>query len=102
MPDRNPTLGETASQTALNPPLDATQLSTLVIEAVAAHEDRSPDDLEPIYQSINPDALNSLFTPLIDGTSRADGHVSFSYCGYHVTVSSDRTVDLEPLETTSQ
>ncbi|WP_227355772.1 HalOD1 output domain-containing protein [Haladaptatus salinisoli] len=100
MVDHEPSPGETAPHTAVIPTLDTARLSALVVEAVAVHDQRSPDDLEPIYQSINPDALDSLFTPLTDGTSRADGHVSFAYCGYHVTITSDGTIDLEPLETT--
>jgi hypothetical protein len=102
MSDHDPTPKETTPHRVLTPTLDAAQLSTLVVEAVAAHEHRFPEDLEPVYQSINPDALDSLFTPLNNGASRAAGRVSFTYSGYHVTVSSDGTVDLEPLETTPE
>jgi hypothetical protein len=37
---------------------------TAVIEAVAAVSDRDATDLPPLYESIDPDALNILFDPV--------------------------------------
>lgn len=63
-----------------------------VIEAVAAREGVSPTELPaPLYESIDPDALDSLFHV---GT----GRVTFEYLAYEVTVTSDGDVALESLE----
>ncbi|RBI60511.1 hypothetical protein DMJ13_18385 [halophilic archaeon] len=54
------------------------------------------DDLPPLYQSIDPDALEALFAPKDDGSKRSEGHVTFTHAGHHITVSSDGTVDITP------
>ena len=75
-------------------------LSFEVIAAVADREGVDPTDIEPptydaLYDVINPEALDSLFSPREDGTPRASGRVEFPFCGYHVTVTSDGTVEVE-------
>ncbi|GAA0250177.1 HalOD1 output domain-containing protein [Haladaptatus pallidirubidus] len=70
-------------------------LSTRVLTAVADAKECTPDDLEPLYNVVNPEALDELFAPQADGTTRADGSVSFQYAGYRVTVSSEGNVSLE-------
>jgi hypothetical protein len=63
-----------------------------VIEAVAAREGVSPTELpEPLYESIDPDALDALFQV---GT----GRVLFEYLSYEVTVTSDGDVELASRE----
>lgn len=73
--------------------------SEAVIRAVAARsacdagaESGKPDltELDPLYEAIEPDALDALFAPL--GDRRAAGAVSFTYCGYRVTVESEESV----------
>lgn len=65
-------------------------LSGSVLREIAAREGTDPADLPvPLYEAIDPDALDSLF--------RADGgRVTFTYYRYTVTVESDGTVTLEP------
>ncbi|WP_227380787.1 HalOD1 output domain-containing protein [Haladaptatus halobius] len=70
-------------------------LSTNVLTAVADAKGQSPVDLEPLYQVINPEALDALFAPRADGTPRTHGSVSFQYAGYWVTVSTEGAVELE-------
>ncbi|WP_049925386.1 HalOD1 output domain-containing protein [Halopiger goleimassiliensis] len=77
-----------------------TSLSFEVIAAVAEREGVDPTDIEPptydaLYDVINPEALDALFSPREDGTPRADGQVEFPFCGYHVVVTSDGDVELE-------
>lgn len=63
---------------------DSDAASTAVIEAVssAAHEDAT--EMPPLYETLDPDALDTLFTsPNEDGTPRS---VEFSYNGYRVAV----------------
>ena len=69
--------------------------STRVLIAVADAKECTPDDLEPLYNVINPEALDELFAPQADGTTRSQGSVSFQYAGYQVTVSSEGDVSLE-------
>jgi hypothetical protein len=59
-----------------------------VIEAITAQEGADPLEMtEPLYETIDPDALDSLFR---DGR----GSVVFEFRGFLVTVSSDGDVDL--------
>jgi hypothetical protein len=63
-------------------------LSYAVIESVAAREGVDPLHLdEPLYETVNPDALDSLFRG-------STGSVVFEFHGYIVTVDSDGDVDL--------
>ena len=81
---------------------DATAVNSLsfeVIAAVAEREGVDPMEIEPpeyeaLYDVINPEALDSLFAPREDGTSRGSGRVEFVFCGYHVVVASDGEVDV--------
>ncbi|WP_255194126.1 HalOD1 output domain-containing protein [Natronobeatus ordinarius] len=74
-------------------------LSFEIIEAIAEREgveatDVEPPEYEALYDVINPEALDALFAPREDGTPRANGRVTFTFCGYDVTVSSDGTIEL--------
>lgn len=51
---------------------------------------------DPLYEHIDPDALDALFTDTCDGISRSAGSVSFEYGTYWVTVRSDYTAELKP------
>lgn len=61
--------------------------STAVVQAVAAAAETSPEELPPLTDVVDPDALDVLFSST--GTS---GSIRFRYAGYHVTVFSDGTV----------
>lgn len=78
-----------------------------VIAAVAEREGVDPMDIEPpeyeaLYEAINPEALDAIFTPRTDGTPRAAGRVEFPFCGYHVTVTSDGDVNISDQSNTDQ
>lgn len=65
--------------------------SEAVIEAVAAVEEIQPWDLEPpLYDTLDPDALDSLLT----GVS-ARSRLEFDYHGYTVVVEDGGTVIIE-------
>jgi len=71
---------------------DAGSLCSQVVSAVARTEDIEPVALEPrLFGAIDGDALDRLFRA-------TDGHVSFEYHGYEVTVTSDGDVSLDPLD----
>jgi len=72
---------------------DSTQtLGRRVVERVARAEGVDPLDLNaPLYDAIDPDALETLFRP--DGAPTG-GRLAFEYCGHTVVVSGDGSVSL--------
>ena len=71
--------------------------STKVIVTVAEREGVDPCELDqPLYDVVNPDSLDALFTPTSNAAVRRGGHVEFTYCGYDVTVKSDGHVGVSP------
>ncbi|MDQ2049158.1 HalOD1 output domain-containing protein [Natronolimnohabitans sp. A-GB9] len=70
--------------------------SLRVVGAVASELGIDPVDCEPLYESIDPTALDELFTTS-DGTA---GRVIFEYAGYSVTVDNEGQVTLAELSDT--
>lgn len=70
--------------------------SNAVVEAVAIASDREPTAVEPLYESVDPDALDALVGS--NGTDSEDGEasVSFEHAGHVVTVHSDGSVVVRP------
>jgi len=68
-------------------------VSERVIEAVATTSNADPLELPPLYDAVDPDALDALVTGI------ADGKVMFAYAGYEVTLTSEGAVTIE--ETTA-
>lgn len=69
------------------------QLSARVLEAVAEHEGVDPVDLpEPLYEAVDPDALDEFFRE-----STANCSVAFDYLGYRVTAYADGDVTVDEL-----
>ena len=80
--------GEGMSAAAQSEPL-----SQRVVEAVADAEDADPLDLKvPLYEAVDPDALDSLFRASDDGV---EGVIEFTYYGYQVRVTSAGHVSLD-------
>ncbi|WP_435179955.1 HalOD1 output domain-containing protein [Halorussus sp. AFM4] len=65
-----------------------------VVEAVAEAEGVEPEELDPLYEVIDPDALEELFAPTAT-TGRMEGRVVFTYAGHEVTVCGDGYVSVE-------
>lgn len=63
--------------------------SVRVVEAVAAATDADPVAMDPLYDVIDPDALDQIVA------SEIEGHVSFEFCGQNVAVHGDGTVVVE-------
>lgn len=59
-------------------------VSTAVVEAVSEASETSVVDLPPLYESVDPDALDTLFS----GEQTPDC-LTFEYAGYLVTVHDD-------------
>ncbi|WP_306056539.1 HalOD1 output domain-containing protein [Natronococcus wangiae] len=74
-----------------------TPLSEAVISAVAAVEGvdqlELADEHEPLYDAIDPTALDSLFRSS-GSTDRSVGAVAFEYAGYRITVDQTGQVTL--------
>jgi hypothetical protein len=67
-----------------------------ITKAVSLITNRDPLNLDPLYNSINPDALDALFSAEIL-EQQGDGIlVSFSYCEFYVTVT-EHEIRLQPL-----
>lgn len=62
---------------------------TAILAAVAAREGTDVADLPPLYEAIDPDALETLFEPTREGATRT-GRLEFTYSGYVVTLVCDR------------
>ena len=74
-------------------------LSQAVVEAIAKREgidatELEPPEYEPLYAVVDPEALDALFSPTVDGRDRAPGSIGFEYGGYDVTVHSVGQVEL--------
>ncbi|GAA0196088.1 HalOD1 output domain-containing protein [Haladaptatus pallidirubidus] len=80
----------------------ADSVSEELITAVATLNDTDPAELVLLADCIDPDALDALFKPRMDGTPReTNGQVEFTYDSYHVTVDSGGTITLEYAESTT-
>lgn len=70
-------------------------LGQTVVEAVARAEGVDPLDLPvPLYDAIDPDALDALFQ---SGDAGVDGYIEFVYYGYEVTVTADGGVAVDDI-----
>ena len=79
---------------------DATRASTAVVEMVAIAADVEPSALEPLYDTVDPEALDALI-----GRSGAAGihtEVGFTYAGFDVTVGGDGEVTVAPARPTAE
>lgn len=70
-------------------PEQCRSVSEAVVKAVADAENVEPIELQPLYDVIDPDALDSLFRP-----HAARGRITFQYHGYTVEVDGNSTVSL--------
>lgn len=62
-----------------------------VVETVASVSGRDPTALPPLYNAVNPDALDALFASS-DSRDTSDLRVSFSYNGFDVVVEGGETI----------
>lgn len=78
------------------------KLGTTIVSTVAEMAEIDPMDMDrPLYDRVDPDALNKLFSKKHDGTTRSSGRVEFSLFGYDVTVHSDGKIVVRNPRTTS-
>ena len=74
-------------------------ISTTIVHAIATVADVDVSQGEfSLYDSIDPDALERIFAPIVDGTPRTGGHVAFTALDHQVTVNANGTVHIHPPE----
>lgn len=84
---------EHCHQTTFDPETDA--VSKELIDAVATVNDADPDELAVLANFIDPDALDTLFQPRLNGTSRnSNTQVQFKYDEYTIKIQTDGTITL--------
>ena len=74
--------------------------SEAVVRVIAEITDVSATDLTPLYESIDPDALDGLF----EHASRKDAELdrlAFTYAGHHVAVCGNGTIEISGASTES-
>lgn len=67
---------------------DYEPISSTVVETVARAAGVPPTDLAELHDCVEPLALDQLFQATCDGSRSTNGHVTFEYAGYEVTVHS--------------
>lgn len=77
---------------------DYEPISSTVVSTVARAAGVSPNELEELYDRVEPCALDQLFASLRGGARPTDGHVTFEYAGFEVTVYSYGQVVVRPPE----
>lgn len=77
---------------------ESAPVSQRVTHAVAETTNTDPLELDPLFNTIDPESINTLFKPTNTGSQRATGSVAFEYAGCDVTVFADGTVDATSCE----
>lgn len=65
-------------------------MSAAIVQRVAAFTDRAATSLPPLFNTVDPDALDALFTDRFNGT------LTFEYAGCQVRVAGDSSVTVCP------
>jgi len=68
---------------------DEWEPSTAIVRAVSSHTGQSVMELPPLYEAVDPDALDALFSG-----RQTLGVLTFAYAGHDVTIRTDQTVDV--------
>ena len=63
-------------------------IHTLVVEAIEEVAGRSAEEIDPLSNSVDPEALDRLFQPRSNGEPRKGGKITFSVDEFRVTVTS--------------
>jgi len=70
-----------------------TSVTYSVVKEVAEQKDVPPEELRPLSDVVDPEALDTLFTAA-PGTGHREGRVSFAYEGLSVTVDQNGSVSV--------
>lgn len=73
------------------------RLSLTVVVALELVALRDPDrEPEPLFEAVEPDGLDSLFSPGAPFPLRNEGHLTFPVGDYEVTVHADGLIVIDP------
>jgi hypothetical protein len=72
-------------------------VSQAVVTAVSIFEGRDPTTIDPLTETIDPDALDQIFTSRFNGRPRCGGRVSFVYSQSRITVDNNEYVEVSPV-----
>lgn len=84
--DRSDTTGETIISTAEYREMES--LSEEITATIVEHSEKSFEQLGPLGELLDTDALDNLFDPTDADEPGVDGHVSFRFEDWHVSVDS--------------
>lgn len=73
----------------------ATPLAVDIVEAVAERDGVDETSLPPLYDTIDPDALDVVFDTPSSGAADHHPRLSFQYCGHTIVIEPDRTITVE-------
>lgn len=75
---------------------DNQQVSTRILEAVADQRGVDPLELQPLYEVVDPEALEAVFSSTVVGGNRG-GRIEFTYAGCRITITAgaDRAITVE-------
>lgn len=76
-------------------------VSIAVVKAVGEFENCAPGSLPHLYETIDPDCLDGLYSSRRDGSHRVGGHVSFVFSNSRVTVDNAEYLTVEDVTRTS-
>lgn len=87
-----------ASSAVVNQPTEEKVVSEIVVSAVAELTNSDPVSITPLFDVVDPDALNAFFTVNQSGFNHSPDRVSFTYCDCDVVISADGTVQVSRSE----
>lgn len=76
--------------------IETTSMSQRIVERVADVTGTDPIELEPLYERVDPECLDSLFDETSPAADRHRGHLAFPMAGCRVVVWADGSIDVEP------
>jgi hypothetical protein len=76
---------------------DVESLSEAIVLAIAQEHDERVEDLDPIGEYVDPDALDALFAPAAGRFPPVDGTLRFRYDDYSVTVDPEGVMLIRPV-----
>ncbi|WP_340674443.1 HalOD1 output domain-containing protein [Natrinema zhouii] len=65
--------------------VDTSEVIEQIISEVATRKGTDPIELPPLFEAVDPDALEAIFAPTEQGGKRV-GQIQFPYAGYEITV----------------
>lgn len=76
------------------PTIESESLPVAVTKSIADHKGVDPLDLDPLYDEIDPDVLERLFSWSVDGNKPSIGELVFTYHDVEVRVTGEGDIDI--------